>query len=226
MSCVKCGEEKSPNNTATEAGKKEWYISGMCEKCFDSVTFYVDTEKAYDIYDSFVLSLVGDGCILAGGALRKLVNPSDILCDYDLFFTSEDSFSKTKGVLEESERFSKVFQCPEDKLVSYKDEGGVKVQLIKKRIYKDLLDVISSFDITACCAAWDKVSFKSNERFIFDVLHSKLNLNTVEYPVATLKRILKYSHKGYKMSSDACKEYVKMVSVMDLSDEDLEFYID
>jgi len=226
MNCVKCGEEKSPNNTATDAGNNEWNISGMCEKCFDSVTFYVDTEKAYEIYDSFVVNLIGDGCILAGGALRKLVNAHDTLCDYDLFFTSEESFSKTKEVLEESERFSKIFQCPEDKLVSCKDEQGVKVQLIKKRIYKDLTDVISSFDITACCAAWDKVNFRSNERFIFDVLHKKINLNTVEYPVATLKRILKYSHKGYKMSSEACKEYVKMVSVMELSDEDLEFYID
>lgn len=45
--CIRCQEpalviidgviQHSPELFFTEAGKKEWNISGMCEKCFDSL---------------------------------------------------------------------------------------------------------------------------------------------------------------------------------------------
>lgn len=33
--CVKCKRDKS---WYSEAGKKEYYISGLCEECFDKIT--------------------------------------------------------------------------------------------------------------------------------------------------------------------------------------------
>lgn len=34
--CIECGEPALPN-CYSEAGKKEFYISGLCEKCFDRI---------------------------------------------------------------------------------------------------------------------------------------------------------------------------------------------
>lgn len=35
--CIQCKEEALPK-CYSEAGRKEYYISGMCEECFDELT--------------------------------------------------------------------------------------------------------------------------------------------------------------------------------------------
>jgi hypothetical protein len=83
--CKSCGETLSWNNTITPAGWDEHSISGLCEKCFDDITFCM--EDNLDELNQDVLSIIKDGVVLAGGALRSLVDPDDTVCDYDLFFT-------------------------------------------------------------------------------------------------------------------------------------------
>ena len=35
--CVKCGQSPD-DNCYSDAGRREWCISGLCEKCFDEIT--------------------------------------------------------------------------------------------------------------------------------------------------------------------------------------------
>lgn len=35
--CIQCKEEALPK-CYSDAGRKEYYISGLCEKCFDEIT--------------------------------------------------------------------------------------------------------------------------------------------------------------------------------------------
>lgn len=228
--CINCKEEINWNNVATDSGKKEVDISGLCEKCFDNISFNLYDNLHH--LDSEVLQMVNniECLVLAGGSLRKLVDRNDIIMDYDLFFldTPEKESVKNNLVqgLKNSEEYKKVFECPEGKLFTFIRKDKVKLQIIDKRSYEDCNDLISSFDITASSACWNGVAFYKDERFVFDVLNKRLNINTVEYPVATLKRLMKYQDKGYKLTNQASKRFVMEVSETSWSDQDLEFYID
>lgn len=228
--CTKCKEVINWSNIATEAGKREVELSGLCEKCFDNITFNLH-DNIY-LLDTEVLQMVNniDCLVLAGGALRKLVDNNDIIVDYDLFFLNTPEKSSVKDNIVQnmkgSENYKKVFECPEGKLYTFVRDDGIKLQIIDKRSYKDCDDLISSFDITASSACWDGVAFYKHERFVFDVLNKRLNINSVEYPVATLKRLMKYQSKGYKLTNEASKEFVMKVSSTEWGEQDLEFYID
>lgn len=229
--CRKCNEELGWSNIATEKGKLEVGISGICEKCFDNITF--DLESGLHRLDKGVCQMVENipSLVLAGGALRSLVDSSDTILDYDLFLIdSPEKETCKKNIIESWERSPElgriVFKCPQGKLYTFKSSNGVKIQLIDKRPYKSCEDLVSSFDMTACSAVWDGVSFYKHERFIFDVLHKRLNMNSLEYPVATLKRLMKYQAKGYKLTNEASRSFIDVVSREQWSEDDLELYID
>jgi hypothetical protein len=221
--CNYCGEEISFKNTQTSAGWAEVDISGVCEKCFDDSTF--DLSENLKNLDNFVLSLIKDGVILAGGALRSLVDAEDKVQDYDLFFLDQLKVEAVKNKLKDN-NFNLIFECPKGELFSYVNSKGTKVQLILKRKYSSCEDIISSFDITACCCAYDGNNFWKNTRFIFDNLNKLININKVEYPIATMKRISKYISKGFKLTPDAASKFVTEVNSMKLDDNNTALYID
>lgn len=224
--CKVCKEEINWTNTVTESGWQEVAISCTCEKCFDNLTF--DMEENLSKLDEHVVSLVEKSphVVLAGGALRVLVNPSEEeICDYDLFVTDQSVLEKLLKDLE-ALGYKKVFECPKRELFTYVKEDEFKVQVINKRPYSDCDNMISSFDITACCAAWDGENFYKHERFVFDVLNKRINLNAVEYPNATLKRIVKYALKGYQLTSSATDFYVNTLNQMELTSENRVMYVD
>lgn len=221
--CSSCGEEISFSNTISPEGWREVDLSGICEKCFDNITF--NLEENLDVLDSSILSLLGGGVVLAGGALRALVDTSEEIIDYDLFVLDQGVISKLKADLEDI-GYKLVFECPKGQLYTYKNSEGTKVQIINKRPYRDCEDLIASFDITACCAAYDGNTFYTHDRFVFDNLNKLINLNKVEYPNATLRRIVKYSNKGFKLSNTACTTFTATVNGMILTEDNSEFYID
>ena len=221
--CSSCGEEISFSNTISPEGWREVDLSGICEKCFDNSTF--NLEENLDVLDSSILSLLKDGVVLAGGALRALVDDSEEIMDYDLFVLDQSVIPKLKANLEDI-GYKLCFECPKGQLYTYKNSEGTKVQIINKRPYKDCEDLIASFDITACCAAYDGNAFYTNGRFVFDNLNKLINLNKVEYPNATLRRIVKYSNKGFKLSKVTCTTFTTTVNSMTLTEDNSEFYID
>lgn len=220
--CVCCNEVITHQNVATESGCREVGISGMCEVCFDNIFENWCFWKLDPLVAEVVQSL--DNVVLAGGAMRALVDIGDTICDYDLFVTDLSALEPLKNRLTEA-GFNLVFECPEGKLFTYKNED-VKVQVINNRQYVDVYDLINSFDITACCAAWDGEQVYKNRRFVFDVLNKRINLNKIEYPKATLNRLMKYSQKGYRMSREANEYFFDVVANFEWTDENGRFYID
>ena len=224
QTCKVCKEEVNWTNTATDAGKDEWYISKMCEKCFDNCCY--NLEENLELLNEDVLALVGNGVVLAGGALRTLVDCSEEIQDYDLFFLDQSKIEATKKYLV-SKGYKNIFTCPKGELFTYYNEpGDIKVQLINKRNYLDCNDLINSFDITACCCAYDGNTFYKHDRFVFYVLNKRLNINVVEYPVASMKRIAKYINKGYVLTNEAAEKFVMLSNQMKLTEDNLAFYID
>ena len=223
MCCNNCGEEISYHNTRTKEGQDEFQISGVCEKCFDNSTF--NLEENLNILNQDILSLIKGGVILAGGALRSLVDYCDEIMDYDLFVLDSNLISQLQSDITKK-GFKKVFECPKGELFTFVSVDNIKVQIINKRTYYSMEDLISSFDITACCCAYDGTNFCYNERFVFDNLNKLININKVEYPNATLRRIAKYVKKGFKLSQRGCSDFTTAVNQMVLTEQNSEFYID
>ena len=228
-SCMICKEDFSHNNVFTKEGAAETRISGLCEVCFDNTCFDMH-ENLSDLTHSYAVELhpvrtVG-GCFLAGGALRTLVDADDELKDLDLFFTDEDSLVKTIDYFEAQKGFKNIFACPKRELFTYMNETTqTKVQLVAKEFYTPE-QAIASFDITACCAAWDGQKIYKQRRFVSDVLNKRIHLNNIAYPNATMRRMNKYSHKGYLMTKDAIECFVGAVNIMELTEDNMEFYVD
>lgn len=162
--------------------------------------------------------------ILAGGSLRKVVDNADEIVDYDLFFMNAEQRDKTKGMLE-TFGYRLVFACPQGELFTYKRKG-VKVQMICKRFYTSIEDLLDSFDFTACQIALYDGKLYVTKQTIRDIKRKELRLNKIEYPVATLNRIQKYLAKGYKPSQEFYQSIVKAIEGQQWPKEQLFLYMD
>lgn len=182
--------------------------------------------KIQKLFDDEVLSLINSKVILGGGSLRKLVDKSDKLIDYDLFFLDRECVEPTKEALLKL-GFVNTYSCKEGKLFTYKKRKWfriITVQLILEKIYESMYDVVNSFDIIACCCAMDTKTMVEHSDFESAVLNKLISFNNIEYPVATLRRIIKYSNKGYFLGKDDSNVY--LTSVINNPNFDSRIYID
>lgn len=221
--CKVCKEPYSYNNTRTEAGIVEWDITCICEKCFDNLTFNV--EENIEELNSDVLNIVGNGVVLAGGALRNCIDPDDTICDYDLFFTDLAKVDTVRDYFE-GLYYDLIFVCPKGELYTYINADGVKVQLITKKVYSSAEEIAMAFDICACCASWDGNVVHKHERFVFDNLNKLININKIEFPVASMKRIAKYIKKGFHLTPEASLKFVSLVNGITLTEDNTRMYVD
>lgn len=149
-----------------------------------------------------------EGLILAGGAVRDTLFGTEI-SDYDLFLTHDADLA---GISEYfvGQGFGMVFACPLGHLFTYmkgedlkKPEECVKVQIICKRRYNDIADLINSFDFSSTYFGMqydedeDHLVVYTDHRAIKDVRKKQLSLVNLEYPSSTLNRLYKYRNKGY-----------------------------
>lgn len=161
------------------------------------------------------------GVYLAGGCFRKLVNDSDTILDYDFFFANPNAISDIKHKLENLGA-QLIFSCPAGELFTYYltipkkwykifgNDRKIKIQLITKRFYSSLSELLSTFDFTVTCFGYDCKQFICHEKYVQHVKKKKLHINKLEYPVATLNRCYKYKDKGYFIG-DVLKEIVELV---------------
>lgn len=198
------------------------------------------------------LGIIGNGAFLAGGAIRTLISDEEI-SDFDVFFdvapiSPEDSAKIEKlnngeildlddGILVDPphprveevkrilqrEKFELIFECPEGKMFSYKKDN-MKIQLILE-IQGLPSEIISDFDFFACCVAFDGSFVYFPTQFVSDVKTKKLSINKITYPVATIKRLVKYSAKGYNING-ACFQFMTHTSGEIFDGEKLRLYID
>lgn len=164
------------------------------------------------------------GLILAGGAVRDTMFGTEI-SDYDLFLTNDADIEALKSYFE-GQGFGMVFACPLGHLFTYmkgedfkKPEECVKVQIICKRRYNDIADLINSFDFSATYFGMqydedeDHLVVYTDHRAIKDVRKKQLSLVNLEYPSSTLNRLYKYRNKGY-YTGHIIKEIVGRIAEM------------
>lgn len=186
-----------------------------------------------------------EGVYLAGGALRNLLGGDDIIADIDLFFKNEKALKSAERIMKGYEGsddgcWYEAFRCPAGELITYKttidkpDEDKTdddyrsqrKVQFITKSFYKSPVELINSFDfIPTCACLYDNVLY-THPDWASHVKRKTLGLHFVSYPVATLSRMLKYSHKGYKVLPETLLKLVIDINEGDFDDSRLALYVD
>lgn len=166
--------------------------------------------------------------VFAGGGVRNITH-GERPEDYDMFFVGDnDNIDEVKEFITERLGWSLVFVCPRGELFTFKLEG-VKLQIINKRVYVDVEDLIRSFDFSACCWATCNAEtlYVLNEAVRTQVT-GRCSLVNLEFPVATVNRIGKYQRKGFWMG-EVIKEILESIAMMHY-DEYLEMgtevYID
>ncbi len=163
---------------------------------------------------------------LAGGALQTLVNPSIKINDYDLFFKDGEYAKIAKALLEEVHKATKIFECPKGELTTYSVKG-MKIQLITKFYYNSMEDLINTFDFRAAMFAFDGETLVTTRSAIHDTKKKLVTINAVQYPVATLNRMIKYAaRKRFRVTPDAMRDFVMIVNLSRFDEDQLELYID
>lgn len=201
--------------------------------------------KDQTIHDFLKMGVVGESargtCWLAGGALRGLVDKQDKLVDFDLFFSSAVRAAEI-GLDLEDRGFKVVFKCPKGELTTYigpvpepdlenvtiSDGRKMKVQLITKDFYRDAEQLLHTFDVDACRFAYDGENVYTDRAAIRSAKKREVTLHNVTHPNATLKRMMKYRDKGYKVTNDAVDFFTHSVYDMGMKEVILQkqFYVD
>lgn len=156
-----------------------------------------------------ILHIFYGDLILAGGSLRSYLN-SEPVDDYDLFLFDSDKFDIVKNYLVKY-GFRIKFECPEKKLLTLKHRN-IKIQIISGLQVNNVENLLDSFDITVCQLATDGLYlFVYNKQVLKDLKNKHINFHKLQYPAATLGRILKYNKKGYILTPDAKIKFIDMI---------------
>lgn len=173
-----------------------------------------------------------EGCFLAGGCFRSLVN-GEHPKDYDLFFKSEKHLRDFCDNIQE--------QSGPDSGYPFKIIGNVcnfytpygVVQAIDKYFFSNPQEIIDHFDFTACAAVYDGELFYYHERFFVDNAQKRLVLtnDNVVFPLSTVKRALKYTGKGYRICPVGLSTILRKINTNSIdwnnpSQNEIDFYPD
>lgn len=189
-----------------------------------------------------------DGVYLAGGALRNLLGGDDEIADIDLFFRDEQALMQTIDILNsydgsENGCWYKAFHCPRNELITYKSaietymnydgkptpeqlRDQKKVQLITKSFYRDVDQLLNSFDFVPTCACWYKDILYTHPDWVKSVKKRELRLHDISYPVASLSRMVKYKEKGYKLLPETLYRMVEIINTREFDGDFLALYVD
>lgn len=145
-----------------------------------------------------VLDALPDGAWCAGGAIRRTLIGQPLTSDFDFFFRSESHFESWENQLPKSFRLVKETQ--HHKHWRGTIEGSdlpIDIQAIRFRYYASAEEVIDSFDYTITMFCLEGNELVTTPYALWDLGRKKLAINKITYPVATMRRLLKYGKQGF-----------------------------
>ena len=138
---------------------------------------------------------------IAGGALRRTLLGQEPESDFDFFFRDADQL---EGFVTELVSAGMIKVRETQHHVHYRGRvGGMDrdIQCIRFAFYKSAEEVIESFDYTLCMFAFDGETLTAGEYSLWDLGRGRLAVHKLTYPVASMRRLIKYTSQGFK----ACK---------------------
>jgi hypothetical protein len=145
-----------------------------------------------------VLSRVQNGAWCAGGAIRRTIANMPLDSDFDFFFKSAEALAEWETKLPETLVRLRETQHH----VHWRGPVGdsavpVDIQAIRFRYYDSAEAVIDSFDYTITQFALDGTELVTTPYALWDLGRRRLAIHKVTYPVATMRRMLKYTSQGF-----------------------------
>lgn len=143
---------------------------------------------------------------LAGGAIRRLVVGDKMDSDFDFFFKNKEKFDEFYIGIKGDKNIEMVKEAKNENnlqlVVNILGPDGlihenIIYQLINISYYERVEDLLESFDFTLCQFATDGDSLYCGDTALFDSARRRIVVNKITYPVASLRRILKYSKQDY-----------------------------
>lgn len=171
-----------------------------------------------------VYKYLNSNIYLAGGSLRTVLKcAAEDVNDFDLFFKNLDEVQPLYDRLLK-DGFELVYSCPDGYLYSFK-RGKHKIQLICEVEYSSPHELLNSFDMSACYFCWHEGTLYFTREAVRSVFTKKLRINNVTFPVATLKRLVKYASKGYNIFM-ASEDFCRHMNNQTFSNDQFRHYID
>lgn len=155
------------------------------------------------------------GAFIAGGFARWMLSNADIPVpagDVDLFVPSGDPC----GLVEDLQRRGYVMRTETDNAYTFEPRNDLfNVQVIKPDWTRPTVEAtLDAFDFTVVQAA---VLFPArgvvSEQFHADEQRRALRLVTINDPVRTLLRMVKYARRGYTLLPSSAAEFVSQLTI-------------
>lgn len=159
--------------------------------------------------DSPLLTVLGalpplssSGPWLGGGALRRTLIGDPLDSDFDFFFASQEQMDGWVAALPQPADL--VRESAHHKHYRMHIAGrDVDAQAIHFRFYGSASEVADSFDYTICQFVFDGVTLTYGDYSLWDLGRRKLAVHKITYPVASMRRALKYGRQGYTVCDGA-----------------------
>ena len=95
-------------------------------------------------------------------------------------------------------------------LLPVNKEKSIKLQIVKIGTYNSVLELISFFDFTLCQLAYDGEMLYSGEFTLFDLMRKRIVINKITYPVASLRRLIKYTNQGFYACNGCLTQFLEL----------------
>lgn len=163
-----------------------------------------DPTEVYKVQSAFS----NDGAWIGGGAIRRTLIGQALDSDFDFFFRSKDHFdewlnNKPSGmsVTRETQHHVQLEGIIGDSKIP------IVVQGIHFQYYPEgAPTIIDSFDYTITQFALSGKSLYTTDMALWDLGRKRLSINKVTYPVATMRRMLKYTRQGFTACAGCMQE--------------------
>jgi len=157
-----------------------------------------------------VYEALGGGAWMAGGAIRRTLIGQALDSDFDFFFKSADALADWESGLPSGLKL--VRETEHHKHWRGTIAGSdlpIDVQAIRFRFYENAEQVIDSFDYTVTMFVLDGDDMVTTPYALWDLGRRKLAVHKISYPVATMRRLLKYTKQGFTACAGCLQSILK-----------------
>lgn len=157
-----------------------------------------------------VYEALGGGAWMAGGAIRRTLIGQALDSDFDFFFKSADALEEWEAGLPSGLKL--IRETEHHKHWRGTIAGSdlpIDVQAIRFRFYENAEQVIDSFDYTITMFVIDDDDMVTTPYALWDLGRRKLAVHKISYPVATMRRLLKYTKQGFTACAGCLQSILK-----------------
>lgn len=160
-------------------------------------------------------------CWIAGGAIRNWLSGETEDNDVDFFAPDRESMAELVKWLRANRGF-KHYLITKNAIKGYVMLGERKLDVdIVKKPFQNPTSTIEKFDFTVCCFAVNYTNFYFHQSAAFDLLRRRLVINELPHPVDTLKRLQKYTKKGFNACNGTLVTLARGIAELDENDTDI-----